>query len=172
MTDSKDGATREADVACPCGSGLVLSACCGPVLSGSRQAATAEELMRARFTAHALRDFSFVHRTYAPTARQPYVAGPDGPTTEWTRLVVHSHQPGKTADTATVEFSAYGKDDGVEQVLHEKAAFIRQDGEWLYTRPLREGPAPYREAVKKPGRNEPCPCGSGKKYKHCCLAKA
>src|SRR5262249_16694975 len=24
---------------------------------------------------------------------------------------------------------------------------------------------------KKIGRNEPCPCGSGKKYKHCCLAK-
>ena len=22
-----------------------------------------------------------------------------------------------------------------------------------------------------PGRNEPCRCGSGKKYKHCCLAK-
>ncbi|MGN0222638.1 MAG: SEC-C metal-binding domain-containing protein [Muribaculaceae bacterium] len=22
--------------------------------------------------------------------------------------------------------------------------------------------------VKKPGRNDPCPCGSGKKYKHCC----
>jgi hypothetical protein len=23
----------------------------------------------------------------------------------------------------------------------------------------------------KTGRNEPCPCGSGKKYKHCCLGK-
>lgn len=23
----------------------------------------------------------------------------------------------------------------------------------------------------KPGRNDPCPCGSGKKYKHCCLAR-
>ncbi len=23
----------------------------------------------------------------------------------------------------------------------------------------------------KPGRNDPCPCGSGRKYKHCCLAK-
>lgn len=23
----------------------------------------------------------------------------------------------------------------------------------------------------KPGRNEPCYCGSGKKYKQCCLAK-
>ena len=22
-----------------------------------------------------------------------------------------------------------------------------------------------------PGRNDPCPCGSGRKYKHCCLAK-
>jgi tetratricopeptide (TPR) repeat protein len=25
--------------------------------------------------------------------------------------------------------------------------------------------------VPKTGRNQPCPCGSGKKYKHCCLAK-
>ena len=24
----------------------------------------------------------------------------------------------------------------------------------------------------KPGRNDPCPCGRGRKYKHCCLAKA
>jgi uncharacterized ion transporter superfamily protein YfcC len=24
----------------------------------------------------------------------------------------------------------------------------------------------------KVGRNAPCPCGSGKKYKHCCLAKS
>jgi len=23
--------------------------------------------------------------------------------------------------------------------------------------------------MKKPGRNEPCPCGSGKKFKKCCL---
>ncbi|HDP1356122.1 TPA: SEC-C domain-containing protein, partial [Klebsiella pneumoniae] len=23
----------------------------------------------------------------------------------------------------------------------------------------------------KVGRNDPCPCGSGKKYKQCCLAK-
>jgi hypothetical protein len=24
----------------------------------------------------------------------------------------------------------------------------------------------------KIGRNDPCPCGSGKKYKHCCLSPA
>jgi hypothetical protein len=26
------------------------------------------------------------------------------------------------------------------------------------------------EGTRRPGRNEPCHCGSGKKYKHCCLA--
>jgi SEC-C motif-containing protein len=92
--------------------------------------------------------------------------------TEWTRLVVHSHAPGKSPDVATVEFSAYGMEGGAEQVLHEKAEFVREGGEWIYTRPLREGPAPFREAARKPGRNDPCPCGSGKKYKHCCLGKA
>ena len=28
-----------------------------------------------------------------------------------------------------------------------------------------------RRAVARIGRNEPCPCGSGKKYKHCCIGK-
>jgi len=27
------------------------------------------------------------------------------------------------------------------------------------------------KASSRPGRNEPCHCGSGTKYKHCCLAK-
>ncbi|MBU1966314.1 MAG: SEC-C domain-containing protein, partial [Proteobacteria bacterium] len=35
-------------------------------------------------------------------------------------------------------------------------------------RPVREAPLPARSAV---GRNHPCPCGSGKKYKKCCLLK-
>jgi SEC-C motif-containing protein len=128
--------------------------------------------MRARFTAHAIGDFGFVHRTYRPTASQAYVPPADGPTTEWTRLVIHSHETGRTPDVATVEFSAYGKDGGAEHVLHEKAEFVREAGGWIYARPLREGPAPIRGAAKKPGRNDPCPCGSGKKFKHCCLAKA
>jgi len=32
------------------------------------------------------------------------------------------------------------------------------------------GPQTY-VAVKEPGRNDPCPCGSGKKYKKCCMGK-
>jgi SEC-C motif-containing protein len=157
---------------CPCGSGQTFAACCGPVLAGERVPATAEELMRARFTAHAIHDFAFVHRTYRPTAKVPYVPMPDDPATQWTRLEVHSHQVGPTPDVATVDFSAYAMEGGAEHVLHEKAEFVREGGQWIYTRALREGPAPFRAAAKKPGRNDPCPCGSGKKYKHCCLLKA
>jgi hypothetical protein len=59
------------------------------------------------------------------------------------------------------------------------------DAEHLYTLPEWDSilPEEEREAIvreykrsrtvhaeKKPGRNEPCPCGSGKKYKKCCGA--
>ena len=30
---------------------------------------------------------------------------------------------------------------------------------------------PFVRSGKKIGRNDPCPCGSGKKYKHCCMKK-
>jgi len=48
------------------------------------------------------------------------------------------------------------------------------------SRPVREvreagartpGRKPMATAKAKVGRNDPCPCGSGKKYKHCCLRK-
>jgi preprotein translocase subunit SecA len=42
------------------------------------------------------------------------------------------------------------------------AAHTGTDGEAPKRQPIRVGP--------KIGRNEPCPCGSGKKYKHCCGA--
>lgn len=172
--DTQPIATEMPDRAahCPCGSGKTIGDCCGPILAGERPAATAEELMRARFTAHVVHDFLFLHRTYRPSARQPFVPVTGKPSMEWTRLVVHSHVLGKTSDIAYVEFSAYGTEDGTEKVLHEKAEFVRQDdGAWIYTRALREGPAPFKETAPKPGRNDPCPCGSGKKYKQCCLLK-
>ena len=40
----------------------------------------------------------------------------------------------------------------------------RQTGE-VHSPQLR---SPYQRRTKKVGRNEPCPCGSGKKYKYCC----
>ncbi len=158
--------------ACPCGSGQTFGACCEPVLSGQRQPATAEELMRARFTAHVVHDFKFLHRTFRGTASQPYTEVAADPAMVWTKLVVHRHEVMPQPDIAHVDFSAYGTENKVEMVLHEKAEFVRQNGAWIYTRALREGPAPFKASAPKPGRNDPCPCGSGKKYKQCCLLKA
>lgn len=125
--------------------------------------------MRSRFTAHALGDYRHLHRTYLATARKPYVEEtPGGEEPEWTRLVVHAHEPGATPDRAFVDFSAYYRQGEGEEALHEKSEFQRLDGAWYYTRSVRIGPAPVRAAGPKVGRNDPCPCGSGKKYKHCC----
>jgi uncharacterized protein len=42
-----------------------------------------------------------------------------------------------------------------------------------YSRSIADGsPQPYRRQAAKVGRNDPCPCGSGKKYKKCCGAAA
>jgi SEC-C motif-containing protein len=157
---------------CPCGSGKTFGECCDPLLTGQRRATTAEELMRARFTAHVVHDFRFLHDTYRPTAGRPYGEETAEPAMHWTKLVVHAPEIGANPDKAFVDFSAYGTEDKVEKVLHEKAEFLRIDGVWLYNREARLGPAPYKAAAPKPGRNDPCPCGSGKKYKHCCLLKA
>jgi SEC-C motif-containing protein len=157
---------------CPCGSGQLFEACCEPILTHQRPAATAEQLMRSRFTAHVAGDEAHLHRTYQGTASQPYVATPPEPTIPWTRLVIHAHEPGSSADQAFVDFTAFYLENNVELALQEKAEFRRTAGEWIYTRAVRHGPAPVKLAQPKPGRNDPCTCGSGKKYKHCCLLKS
>jgi SEC-C motif domain protein len=158
---------------CPCGTGKRFEDCCGPLLQGLRKAGTAEELMRSRFTAHVANDELYLHRTYRGTARLPFVpekAG--GALPQWTRLTVHAHETGANPDLSLVDFSAFFRDEKGEGAIQEKAEFVRASGEWLYTRAVRSGPAPFKSSAPKAGRNDPCPCGSGKKYKHCCLAKA
>lgn len=56
----------------------------------------------------------------------------------------------------------------------EEIDFVRMAGKQGY--PVQEHPPiskPRSPEILKPkvGRNDPCPCGSGKKYKHCCLIK-
>jgi SEC-C motif-containing protein len=126
-------------------------------------------LMRSRFTAHVARDYAHLHRSYQKTANEPYIAEPDAGARDWTRLVIHSHDLGNRPDTSFVDFTAYYRESNTEQAFHEKAEFQRIEGNWLYIRPVRQGPAPTKSTHAKVGRNDPCPCGSGKKHKHCCL---
>jgi SEC-C motif-containing protein len=171
MTTPAAAPIPQSDSPCPCGSGKTFGLCCEPVIQRQRPAATAEALMRSRFTAHVLRNYEHLHRTFLPTADKPYVPETENDAMDfaWTRLVVHSHEPGQKPGTAFVDFSAFYQDDGVEHVIQEKSEFLQRNGEWLYFRAVRQGPAPIKSANPKVGRNDPCPCGSGKKYKHCCL---
>ncbi len=50
---------------------------------------------------------------------------------------------------------------GFQSAAADQDAAMRQQGEGAK-------PQPIRRETPKVGRNQPCPCGSGKKYKHCC----
>jgi len=126
--------------------------------------------MRSRYTAHVVHDFLYLHRTYLPTADQPHSGEDDlDPSVTWTKLEIHAHEPEVRPGVSHVDFSAHFNQHDRPGVMHEKSEFEQRDGKWIFTRSLREGPAPVT-AGPKVGRNDPCPCGSGKKYKKCCGA--
>lgn len=58
----------------------------------------------------------------------------------------------------------------IEKKLHPKIGYPRggHDADFNDDPPFFAAEEPYRRDNKKIGRNDPCPCGSGKKYKHCC----
>ena len=63
-------------------------------------------------------------------------------------------------------WAQYGRRHDVGVFLRQREAQVKAVGETLWL-PVRK---PVR-AKPKPGRNDPCPCGSGRKFKKCCLRK-
>jgi SEC-C motif-containing protein len=160
---------------CPCGSGLNFDACCGPILAGS-PAPTAEALMRSRYTAHVKQDLAHLERTLSADQRKTFDAAAAkrwSTESEWLGLTISRTEGGGEKDDAgAVEFTARFKMNGEEHEHFEVALFGREDGRWVYTGQLNGPGTTYRREAPKVGRNDPCPCGSGKKYKKCCGAAA
>lgn len=123
--------------------------------------------MRSRYTAHVVGDTRYLDRTYLPTAKLPPTEDAALPATKWVKLVINQHDANVRPGVSHVDFSAHFTENDQAGVMHEKSEFELIDGRWLFTRTLRQGPAPMVAAAKV-GRNDPCPCGSGKKYKKCC----
>ena len=148
---------------CPCGSGDAIAVCCGPIVDGVTRAPTAEALMRSRFTAFALGRHEYIRRTHASEMRiNTDVSGDDG--VEWTYLDVLDRSAGGIEDTTgTVTFAAHYRSGGVPGIHRESSRFRRDNGDWVYV-----GGDVEIAARAKVGRNGPCPCGSGKKFKKCC----
>lgn len=116
--------------ACPCGSGTAYAACCGPLHDG-QPAATAEALMRSRYTAYVLGRDDHVFRTWHPRTRPADVA-PD-PGTAWLGLeVLRTVDGGPDDDSGVVEFVARFRGRRGEESLHETSRFERRGGRWVY----------------------------------------
>jgi uncharacterized protein YchJ len=54
---------------CPCGTGLPYAECCRPLHDGTGTAASAEQLMRSRYSAFAVGDPAYLLATWHPTTR-------------------------------------------------------------------------------------------------------
>jgi SEC-C motif domain protein len=120
--------------ACPCGRGPTFERCCGPLHRGDQQAATAEQLMRSRYSAYAVGDGSYLLRSWASTTRPRHVAIDRA--TEWTGLVIRATTGGAMLDQeGTVAFEAHHRSGGVDQVLRETSRFVREEGRWVYEGP-------------------------------------
>jgi SEC-C motif-containing protein len=121
--------------------------CCGrwhKGLNHGEHAPTAEALMRSRYSAYALtqsRDtdlpslLEYLMKTWhASTVPGKLELGP----IRWTGLeVLHSAASG---EAATVEFTAFHKENGRAGKLHEISRFVREAGVWLYVDGVDEGP--------------------------------
>lgn len=146
------------NASCPCGSRQDYGICCQPCHDGM-PAMTPQALMRSRFSAFFLRQIDYLLQTWHPSTRPAQLDLGEGP--QWTALEVLSfdQQGGK----GQVHFRAIYKSGSGWGYLEEESDFIKEAGRWYYLA------GTTREREFKPGRNDRCPCGSGRKFKACCL---
>ncbi len=160
------------DALCPCGSGKLMSECCGPIIDGARLAETAEQLMRARYTAYAVDNIDFLYNSSGPQVRAEFDAESSrrwAEGAEWQGMDVLATEAGGPDDQeGVVEFIARYRVKTTDFEHHERSIFQRVEGEWKFIDGELVKPKPIQRDPAKVGRNDPCPCGSGKKYKKCC----
>ena len=146
---------------CPCCSGKQYSVCCQPFLNGEALPLSAEQLMRSRYTAYATGNAVYLTETWHASQRSVDLTARLSESfagTTWLGLNVTCCNHGIHENEAFVTFFARYREKERESAIAERSRFLREEGRWYYV----DGTAP---AI---GRNDRCPCGSGKKYKKCC----
>jgi len=157
---------------CPCKSGKTYGECCAPIIAGEAKAETAEQLMRARYSSYVTGDVGFLKASAVEKAQEDYnedAAKAWSAQAEWHGLeIIRTEKGGAKDKTGVVEFRALYTANGEFCNHHERSTFVKEKGEWRFEdgEMLKEEPVVREEP--KVGRNDPCPCGSGKKYKKCC----
>lgn len=156
---------------CPCGKGESLETCCGPYIDGSKVPETAEQLMRSRYTAFATGKVDYIIATHDPERRSDVDeqgAADWSKNSEWLGFeLISSEKGGPEDDAGVVEFVAKYKIKGVTLTHRERSIFRKHNNRWVFVDGQMVNGPPVKRTEPRVGRNEPCPCGSGKKYKRC-----
>ncbi|MCG8473027.1 MAG: YchJ family protein [Desulfobacterales bacterium] len=157
---------------CPCGLDADYNSCCEPIIRGEKKAETAEQLMRARYSAYAKVETDFLKESIHPEKRNTHDERQTknwAAKSEWLGLeVVNTDRGGVDDESGRVEFIANYAFKGEKARHHELASFVKLDGQWFFDDGVGVIPETVVRQGPKVGRNDPCPCGSGKKFKKCC----
>jgi SEC-C motif-containing protein len=137
--------------------------CCAPFINGTQHPTTAEQLMRSRYSAYCQKNAEYIRATYA-SSQQQYHSIEDillfAQSVQFINLEIITTS--ETLEDNYVEFKATYIADNKICMLHEKSRFIKESEHWKYL----DGDI-YPTPELKLGRNDNCPCGSGKKFKKC-----
>lgn len=148
------------DSACPCQSNKSYEDCCGRFHTHAQFPETAEQLMRSRYASYVLKNVPYIVDTTVPSQQallnvQAIQAWAEN--TQWLGLQILKTETLSKFQSA-VEFNAVFQGEEGEQTHHERSIFVKIDDRWYFVDPT----------VPLPTMKQPCVCGSGKKFKHCC----
>ena len=162
---------------CPCrvldSKKLNFDDCCAPFLKGAKKATTAESMMRSRYSAYVVKNIEYIDQTQINEKNEVFnkeEALKWAESSEWQGLEIKRTQKGEANDdTGVVEFIAHYKDkaSGTELRHHETSLFQKHNGDWKFKEGNIHGAQPVKRVEPKIGRNDPCHCNSGKKFKKC-----
>lgn len=153
---------------CPCGSKIDYAACCGLYIESGRAAPSPEALMRSRYTAYTRANIEYIKNTMKGSALlhfQEIQAKNWAERVKWLGLKVIKTINDKD-NQGHVEFIATFLEGGKVESIHELSEFLLEEGRWFYVDGQHQVAAPASQS-RKIGRNDICPCGSQKKFKHC-----
>ena len=144
--------------------------------------------MRSRYVAYTRGDIDYIAATIAPSSRGGFDArGARAWSTQATWLglqVLKTEKGGAEDEVGTVDFVATYRQNG-DTIRHRELSRFRRTelGEWRFvegntaSRKADESrgsrldkPPEFAGMAQKVGRNDLCPCGSGRKFKKCCGA--
>ncbi len=126
---------KKKQLLCPCGSELDYELCCGPFIETDQWPATAEQLMRSRYSAYALKQKDYLVATWYSGTCPAELDLYENAHVKWVNLRVVNTEAGAEQDQmGIVEFTAIMKANGRAEKMTERSEFIKQDGRWYYVK--------------------------------------